>query len=558
MKRLPSSVWRYVGALLVLLALAALASYTTVSFLEYHPQLQDAQDALSIVSLMLLSLSMGFLFLAGALGLWGISQAVEAESRRRIGLLVDNMAYVSDGVVAIDGQGRVVGSNPAARFMGARENPASCTLCDLYPGLTRQDLARLTDHALPQEVEVVLSRGHGRRVLRFRSEPGEGLTQVLISDVTAGRARELKARQSANLQLIGRLARGVAHDFNTILCAVAGHAALLKSRDADDASVQAIVYESERGAELARQLVELGRPGVDAGPGSLLDHINRAGDLLRVGVPESWGVQVHAANPLPDVSLGGRQLEQVLMNMGMLVVGEQGPGTIHLKAAVPRSGVDPDAVPVVRFQVWTGDQELPEAIAGMDPDDRIEKEVGVILSVLRSMVEEVGGSVSCYSLRDGRCLYDVKLPVAETARTDEPAGLPDELTSYMAAWSVLLACPRAESGEELARRMKMMGVEVESALDQVGVLAQVERKDIVFAGVVLDGTVLGDEAESVLRVTRKLQPSAGILLLDCRPDDLPQPLRDAVVFADGNADIDDLFKSVIRSRERRVQAAHVT
>ena len=57
---------------------------------------------MSVVNLMLLSLSMGFLFLAGGFGLWVLKFVAEKESRRRLGRFVDAMYYVSDPLLLIN------------------------------------------------------------------------------------------------------------------------------------------------------------------------------------------------------------------------------------------------------------------------------------------------------------------------------------------------------------------------------------------------------------------------------------------------------------------------
>ena len=50
------------------------------------------------------------------------------------------------------------------------------------------------------------------------SESSEGLRLILISDVTEMKRQAVRHRQVATLQLIGRVGRGVATDFNNILC----------------------------------------------------------------------------------------------------------------------------------------------------------------------------------------------------------------------------------------------------------------------------------------------------------------------------------------------------
>jgi PAS domain S-box-containing protein len=86
---------------------------------------------------------------------------------------------------------------------------------------------------------------------------------VFVRDVTERRALEAQLRQSQKLEAIGRLAGGVAHDFNNILMSIMGAADLLlmQLRAEDPARGEAAeVKESvQRGAALTRQLLAFSR-----------------------------------------------------------------------------------------------------------------------------------------------------------------------------------------------------------------------------------------------------------------------------------------------------------
>jgi len=78
------------------------------------------------------------------------------------------------------------------------------------------------------------------------------------------RARE-QLRQAHKLELIGRLAGGVAHDFNNILAAILGHAELaseqLPAGSPLRPSLDAIQTSAERAADLTRKLLTFSRTG---------------------------------------------------------------------------------------------------------------------------------------------------------------------------------------------------------------------------------------------------------------------------------------------------------
>ena len=93
--------------------------------------------------------------------------------------------------------------------------------------------------------------------------------QAIARDITARRALEERLRQAQKMEAIGRLAGGVAHDFNNVLAAILGSAELLAEQleptDPRRTETDEIRRAAERGAGLTRRLLEFSRPHVAAG-----------------------------------------------------------------------------------------------------------------------------------------------------------------------------------------------------------------------------------------------------------------------------------------------------
>ena len=61
---------------------------------------------------------------------------------------------------------------------------------------------------------------------------------------------------------------------------------------------------------------------------------------------------------------------------------------------------------------------------------------GVIISVVRSMVEEAGGIFQHFSGPDGLCVYRTCLPRLDThVLKQDKTELPDDITGYLSQWS---------------------------------------------------------------------------------------------------------------------------
>ena len=95
--------------------------------------------------------------------------------------------------------------------------------------------------------------------------PGNGGQRValLCRDVTASRRLEAALRQSEQMEAVGRLAAGVAHDFGNLLSVVEGECELLEAMLPPDSpaarEIQAIQLVAESGTSVIRQLAAVGR-----------------------------------------------------------------------------------------------------------------------------------------------------------------------------------------------------------------------------------------------------------------------------------------------------------
>ncbi|HSJ55761.1 MAG TPA: PAS domain S-box protein [Anaerolineae bacterium] len=207
-------------------------------------------------------------------------RAVEAlqRSEEKYRLLVESL---SDVIFTVDTQGILTYISPAIeRYSGF---PAGQVIGqpftrfihpDDLPGLVTSFGRSLAGQPEPFEFRVYSRDGtirHVRTSSQMLVEEGQvvGLTGIM-SDVTASkRAEEERARlqvqlfQAQKMELLGRLAGGVAHDFNNMLLAILGHAELAMRRcppsDPIRADLKVIEESGHRSAGLVRQLLAFAR-----------------------------------------------------------------------------------------------------------------------------------------------------------------------------------------------------------------------------------------------------------------------------------------------------------
>src|SRR5262245_2688837 len=158
-----------------------------------------------------------------------------------------------------------------------------------------------------------------------------------VRDITERRLLEEQLRQSQKLEAIGRLAGGVAHDFNNILMSIMGAAELLVMQlGRDDPAVDEAheIKESvNRGAGLTRQLLAFSRRQATRSERFELGAVVRGMDtmLRRLMGPEIDLMIASPEEPVHVVADSG-QIQQVVLN---LVVNARdampGGGRITLK-----------------------------------------------------------------------------------------------------------------------------------------------------------------------------------------------------------------------------------
>jgi signal transduction histidine kinase/CheY-like chemotaxis protein len=127
-------------------------------------------------------------------------------------------------------------------------------------------------------------------------------------------------REAQRLEIAGRLAGGLAHDFNSLLTVVINNAALLKESQALDEHGKVVADETleagQRGAALIRQLLAFSR----ARPSeprvfSLNSLVEEWGKLLERILGEGFTTVIELAGQAPHVRADPAHVEQVLVNL---------------------------------------------------------------------------------------------------------------------------------------------------------------------------------------------------------------------------------------------------
>lgn len=195
------------------------------------------------------------------------------------------------------------------------------------PGEGSRFLARVAQGATRSAEEWTMARLDGRIVHVLASGsvaqlPGDGAEELrgFLIDISERRELEAQLRQAQKMEAVGRLAGGVAHDFNNVITAIMGYCNLLSEDVGDNpalrSEVEGILTAARKAVNLTRQLLSFSRKQplesrlVDAN--QILQELER---MTRRLVRENIALKffLDAKNPLVYIDPG--QFEQVLINL---------------------------------------------------------------------------------------------------------------------------------------------------------------------------------------------------------------------------------------------------
>lgn len=449
--------------------------------------------------------------------------------------------------------------NEARLRQALTEGTWDVVLCDwVMPGFSGLDALALVRSLCSDVPFIILSGTVGEEVAVEAMRAGahdyvlkdrtHRLVPVIERELREAETRREGARlrdrlqQAAKEESIGRLAGGVAHDFNNILTAIIGYAELgarqvAKGSALVERCLQRIDSAARRGAGLTRQLLAFARPQpFEPRSVSLKEVLERSLDML----PVLLGPDVHIDARLLAVRparVDPHQVDQVLMNLAVNARDAM-PAGGRLTVAIHDDGPGPHGDGWVRMEVGdTGSGMTEEVIARLfEPfftTKPVGKGTGLGLATIKAIIERHHGSVAVRSVPGKGSTFTVWWPAADVVEPPSRAyRTPIPLGSATGTVLVVEVDPLVrELGREV---LEPFGHTVLIAGDAATALALADAQgpvDVLVTDLVLPDSSGAELAANLHRRTQRTVVLYTTGFASDRPDDesafLPKPFSPA-------------------------------
>lgn len=299
---------------------------------------------------------------------------------------------------------------------------------------------------------------------------GRNAALVIAQDITKRKYLEEQLTQSQKMEAIGRLAGGMAHDFNNILMVIIGYSEFLLDRYRDELDplhkeLEQIRRAGERAAALTRQLLAFSRKQV-LQP-QVLDLNLVVADMVKMLqrlIGEDIDLNIALEPALGHVEADPNQIEQVILNL-----------VVNARAAMPQGG---------KLTIETANVELDEMYAQWHPEARSGSYVmlavsdtgygmdaatkahlfepffttkaqgqgtGLGLATVYGIVKQSGGDIWVYSEPGKGATFKIYLP-----RIEESVGAPQSnpaRAELPQGWETILLVEDEDGVRELIRTL---------------------------------------------------------------------------------------------------------
>ena len=444
--------------------------------------------------------------------------------------------------------GKILACNAAfARMFGfaSRADAQGSSLASLFSDLRAYELfvEKLQERGTLENQEAELRRCDSAPVyaaanaVAVRADNGE-LAEVhgYLIDETARRKAEEQLLQAQKMEAVGKLAGGVAHDFNTLLGVILGHCELICEREYAGSPTRKRVDEIQKaarsGAALTQQLLALGRREI-AQP--VILNLNRvvseAENMLRRLIPEDIQLVLHLQPDLWRLKADPNQLLQIVLNLATNARDAMpGGGTFQIETLNVGGDDLPRSVPTQEGESDWVVLRVSDTGKGMDKETQARifepffttkaagKGNGLGLATVYGIVKQNDGFISVSSEPGQGTAFHIYFPRARDAGEEaQPAASPALVPG---GHETVLVIEDSEDLREIVREhLESTGYNVLEAATLADALEAAAHCDGEIHLLLTDVVLRGESGRVIAERLQSLHPQIEVLFMSGYNDD---------------------------------------
>ncbi|MCP4679244.1 MAG: response regulator [Deltaproteobacteria bacterium] len=366
---------------------------------------------------------------------------------------------------------------------------------------------------------------------------GRRHVQLEVRDITERKQFGERVKQSQRMEAVGRLAGGVAHDFNNVLTTIRGYSELvldtLNPGDPLCEDIEEIRNATERAASLTRQLLAFSRRQVLESRALDLNRV--VSDMKRMlerMIGEDIDLVTDLDAGLSTIKADQSQIEQVLMNLAVNArdaIQDGGKLTVRTRNVLLTSeeihdqGIDLEPGPYSLLEVEdTGIGmssetafHIFEPFFSTKPKDQ---GTGLGLSTVYGVVKQSDGDITVVSEQEIGTIFRIYLPAApEEDVFPTPIRIPGGVAM---GWETILLVEDEKTVRMLSKRMLVRaGYKVLEAQHGGEALLLSEQHDKPIHLILTDVVMPEMGGRELIERLLKTQPDVRVLLMSGYSDD---------------------------------------
>ena len=257
---------------------------------------------------------------------------------------------------------------------------------------------------------------------------GSAATLNFLRDTTEKKRLEDKLQQAQRMEAIGRLAAGIAHEFNNLLMGIQGNISLMllnvDPEHPNHERLKSIEHSVQNGGELTNQLLGLTKRGRYVLKPTDLNDLLRKSAKTFGRIKEEISIRTQLQEDLWSVEVDRKQIEQVLFQLCMNASQAMpGGGSLHFLT----ENVVLDATHVKPYDIAPGRYvkiSVTDKGGGMD-DETLERifdpffttrkmgrSTGLGLAAAYGIIQDHHGIISANSIQGEGTTFQIHLPVS--------------------------------------------------------------------------------------------------------------------------------------------------